>query len=438
MGVHLWFLMNLRFTAWPEMLAYPYLFGKGFTLYRDFIYPYTPLLTVVLGWVYRVFGYEVYAMRGVAYLLLGINDLLIFLVIRELTKSVVSAVFGVAVYVAVQPFLEGNMMWFDVAVVTPLLGALYFLIGRKYFWSGVSLAVAAMIKQTAGMYLVLGLIYLVFRERGLESLLRFLVGPVVMGGVLLVWLVGGGLLGDFLNWTLIYPFLYWSKFPGYVQMELVGREISFLLVLMLPLVLLLRRSGERRDKILVLIFILLGLVSVYPRWSFFHFQSALAFLAVAYGFVFGSSRKVMVAFAVAVLGMVMFRSRNLEFNFGQEARFYGHADNELALKIRSEVAVDEGVYLLGVQSSLYSMADLLPPKPWMDNFGWYLEIPGVQEEIIARWETNSPGVIVWREPGEGNWFDLGVYQPVEIKDWIENNYNKEGEIEEGVWIWRRS
>jgi len=33
--IHLFFLINLKFTAWPEMTSYAYLYNNGFTLYKE-------------------------------------------------------------------------------------------------------------------------------------------------------------------------------------------------------------------------------------------------------------------------------------------------------------------------------------------------------------------------------------------------------------------
>ena len=72
-----------------------------------------------------------------------------------------------------------------------------------------------------------------------------------------------------------------------------------------------------------------------------------------------------------------------------------------------------------------------------DNFGWYLEIPGVQEEIITRWEGNPPDTVIWRTPSKGNWHDLGTYQPAKIVNWISENYMKEKELQPEIWVWRK-
>src|SRR5205814_871470 len=107
--------------------------------------------------------------------------------------------------------------------------------------------------------------------------------------------------------------------------------------------------------------------------------------------------------------------RSLQFG---EARFWTNSDIELGQIIKNETPLGKPIYLLGLDSNFYQLADRLPNKPWLDNFGWYLEIPGVQEEVIKGLEKNPPSTIFWATPELGNWYDIGVYQPKMITSWI--------------------
>src|SRR5439155_1598194 len=108
---------------------------------------------------------------------------------------------------------------------------------------------------------------------------------------------------------------------------------------------------------------------------------------------------------------------------------------ELAKIVANTVKPDEKVYLFGLSSSIYALADRLPPKRWTDNFSWYLEIPGVQEEVISRWNNNTPQFIFWRTSTAGNQNDLGTYQPRKIVEWIKAHYTNSGEVKSGITLW---
>ena len=54
--VHLFLLIYLKFTAWPEMTLWPYLITKGWLPYQDIAIAHTPLMIGLLAIVYKIFG----------------------------------------------------------------------------------------------------------------------------------------------------------------------------------------------------------------------------------------------------------------------------------------------------------------------------------------------------------------------------------------------
>lgn len=448
--LHLFFLLNLRFTAWPEMFSFAYLRNNGFLVYGDMIHPYPPVLTMGLSYIYSILGHGLGVLKGVTWLIILANDVLIFLVAKELTKSVQWSAVSVLFYVLLQPFLEGNQLWFDLAIVTPLLLGTLFLLrffGRpshkvSVVTAGLFFGVATLIKQTAALFLIFGILYIVYRERKIKNALNLLVGPLVLVASLMIRLIQEGALTDFINWTLIYPLTEWGKVPGYVQMSLSKDELVVLVLLVAPVVLLLRKVKrnflKQKDFSLILLFLILSFVMIYPRFSFFHFQIALAYMAIAYGYLARNVKVQNVSLiSYLVLMTVVIHRPVLARDWQKEARFYGREEKEMAQIISKKVPKDERTYLLGLHSGLYVMADRLPPKRWTDNFGWYLEILGVQEEIIGRWEENPPKAVFWQDPSPGNWFDLGTYQPKKITEWIEKNYTRQEEVKTAIWLWER-
>ena len=129
LGIHFFLLFNLKFTAWPEMLSYPYLRNNGYLLYKDMIHPYPPVLTMALSIVFKLFGYKLIILKVFTWLVILANDILIFLIARKLTKKDVFALLSLGLYVLIQPFLEGNQLWFDLAI-TPFILASSFLFYR--------------------------------------------------------------------------------------------------------------------------------------------------------------------------------------------------------------------------------------------------------------------------------------------------------------------
>lgn len=463
-GLQFFLLANLQFTAWPEMFVYPYLRNEGFLLYKDIIHPYPPLLSIILSAVYKIFGYDLKVLQVFSWTLILLSSFFVYLSARMFLKNEKITLIVLGIYVLLQPFLEGNMLWFDVAIVLPIsIGSFFALrwinkLGEEktnLFFSGFAFAMAGLIKQTAGIFPLLFLVYMLLNKSSLRSYLYFLLTPVFLLGLFLARIHQEGQIIEFWNWTLFYPLFHWSDFPGYVQLDPSYREVSVLFWICLPvLLLLLLKTKIVFDKSFSLIFLFLvgGLLAIYPRFSFFHFQTALVFLVLIYGYALSRLKKpvqIFTAFFFFIFLIPYVYKPAFQREWKVETRFYTSQDKQLAALIREKIGDGQkvysktnSVYFLGLPSQFYLMTNTIPPKPWTDNFGWYLEIPGVQEMVLSRWEdpldNRPPDFIVWRQPSPGNWFDLGTYQPKKIVAWMENHYTKKEEIQTGIWLWVRN
>ncbi len=447
--IHLFLLLNLQFTAWPEMASFPYLFSKGFVLYKDFVHPYPPLLTLTLSAVYKVFGYKLLVLKIFTWTTVLLNDVLILLIVRNVTKSGLLALVSVLLYVITQPFLDGNMLWFDTAIVTPILLATYF--AAKYFdnnlnsiknllFSGIFFGAALLTKQTVVAFIAAFVFLIVFLQKKLKNVLFFLAPIGVIIGILVLGLVGTGGLSHFLNWNFIYPSSIWTSFPGYVMLVVTRGDLFKLLLVLLPALLLVTFAFKEvwlnKLNLLLYLFLIAGVVSVYPRFSFFHFQTALAFAVILFGIFIQKIRLSSFYIFIYFLLIAKFISiPSLNLNWHKETRFWSHAETKFAEIITSKVGEDS-FYLLGPHSIYYVLAGNTPPKPWLDNFGWFFEVPGVQEDVIYLWQKNPPKAIFIQDAGMGNWYDIGTYQPKQILSWVETNYTRQEEVVPGVWFWR--
>lgn len=448
-AIHLFLLANVEFTAWPEMFSFPYLKNNGFFLYKDMIHAYPPFLTLLLAYYFKIVGFGLTQLKVFAWSMILVNDLLIFLCLKSLTKNDLKAASGTLFYVLLQPILEGNMLWFDTALVTPLLFALYFLIisvkdgfrkNSYLFISGVFLGIAILTKQTALVFLLFTILFLILNKVSFKKLLVIMTGPLLLSSLLFIRLFQEDALLGFWNWTFYYPATYWTNFPTYVKLTLSKKELAVILLVFSPLAFLSIKSFLRKNKFLILLLLFLGsgILAVYPRFSFYHFQPALATAAIFAGYTLMISKKYSFRylFGAALIIFILILPTTVRA-WQKEARFFGEADKSLAEQIERLEVNEDPIYLLGLHSGLYVLTRKLPPKPWVDNFGWNFEIPSLQEEVINKWKENPPTAIFWKAPEPGNWYDLGTYQPQKITEWIKKNYTMEGEIEKDISIWRR-
>ncbi len=432
--LHLFFLINIKFTAWPEMISFPYLINHGFVLYKYTIHAYPPLLVSTLAVLFNIFGYKLIVLKIFAWVSILVSDILVFLIVKRVTTNDKKALLGLLFFVFLQPFLEGNMVWPDLAIVPFLLLSVLSLFKKKYFLVGMSLALAFLIKQTGIFYFIFIFLYIILSTRNLKKTLIFLTPITLTLIFLVIVLISQNSFNAFLNWVIIYPSVYWTKFPGYVQMVPSQKEVFTLFLLFLPIIFFLRKRKLFKDKNLIILvgFLFCSVLSVYPRFSFFHFQSALAFLVIIY---FYFANKIKIQILLITIPLIIFSLNSKNFTKGN--RFWSSSDIKLANTIKAKTIDSSEVYLLGLQSGLYTFADKLPPKPWLDNFGWYFEIPNVQENTILKWSKNPPKYIVWQVPLSGNLYDLGVYQPQKITNWIKTNYNNKGEIAPAINLWQK-
>lgn len=450
--LHLLILNQLVFTAWPEMLSYSYLISKNFVPYKDFIFPYPPGLPLILLTVFNNFGFSPFVLKIFVWILIMLTDLTIFLILKKISKNNLISIIFLFFYIFLQSFLDGNMLWFDFAGVLPLLLGFYFCFiwqnkqNLKYlFLISLFLSIAVMIKQVNVIYfLVFGLLYFFQRKKIiLKEIIYLIFGSLIVFIPFLFYIFNINAVSEFFNWVILYPITKWSKFPGYISFDISKRQLITIFLLFSPLTYLAihwKKFINDRVFLIISLFFAMSLITVYPRFSFFHLQPAIAFLIIFFIKVYSViSQKEKSIFLLSILmTVILILFVNFKFVTGNKIRFYEQQDLNLTNIIKKRIKNNENVFLLGINSSEYAYANRIPPKNWSDNFGWYLEIPGIQPWVIKGLKSETPNIIFWKIPLTGNWYDLGVYQPKEIVNYIRRNYHKTGKIESSIEIWEKN
>jgi len=247
-----------------------------------------------------------------------------------------------------------------------------------------------------------------------------------------VYLLATATFNDFVNWNFLFPLQYWSKFPGYLDFELTRTEILVTTLLFVPVV-----FAAYSKKYYYASIAFAGLLAVYPRFSYFHLQPAIAICIVCAGVVIAQS-KLRLAVIASVLTIAWFVWRpalNTEFN--QSTRFFDNAFLNLTSQIADQVSAGSTIYLLNIPSHYYVFTNTVPPKPWFDNYGWYFEVHGQQSLVLTRWQKHLPESIIRSEPMTGEWYDLGVYEPQVLKQLLDSTYDRSTQITPGIWKWNR-
>jgi len=118
-----------------------------------------------------------------------------------------------------------------------------------------------------------------------------------------------------------------------------------------------------------------------------------------------------------------------QINWGGSDRFVEDMNNKV-LSLMEDVPEGESILLLGPHSNYYVFSGSLPSKPWLDNFNWHYELPGVQESTINLFKENPQGMVI---------IDKGTnYLPTQIVEWVHTNYHLDEIIEGKFEIWRKN
>src|SRR3972149_11721450 len=197
--VHLFFLFSLRFTAWPEMLAWPYLVIKGWLPYRDIAIAHTPLLILDISVFYKIFGVGIIQLKIYSWLLILLIDASLFYIAKKLW-GLKTAALALIIFIPLQIFYEGNGLWFDYALTFLGLMTFYSILARKFAWAGIFWALGFLTKQTAFWFLFpAGLLLLGEASAKIKRVLLGALG-IFAAGFLLLW--GLGILSPFYDWAL--------------------------------------------------------------------------------------------------------------------------------------------------------------------------------------------------------------------------------------------
>lgn len=439
-GVHLFLLTQLRFTAWPEMFSYPYLVNNGFKLYQDIALPYEPGLVLILSGLYKIFGFNIKVLEYFTWSLIILCDLIIFLISQKIIGKSYYSLLPVIAYILLQPVTQGNMLWFDLAM-TPiiLLGVLSFIYiqgAKKYLFLGLCLGSAFFIKQQLGIAIALIGLYFLFSQNRLLKLKFFTLGFSIPAAAVFGYIFTTNLVNDYIFWTISVPLFWYPKFPGYTHLPSRNELIGVFLIFTPIIFFVLKLFKKLQEFHIVILLLFIGtFMAAFPRFEFFRMQPAIALTPIFLSFLISNKKFLNLMMITPIILVAVFLMRHELPTLNQSPRFYTDKDLQFTGEILNYSENSKNIYLLGISSLQYVLAEKMPAKPWVDNYVWYLEIPGVQDKVVDGFIKNPPKIIFQRNPSLGNWYDLGVYQPKKVVDYINMNYEKKNIINEDIQVW---
>ena len=357
---HLLLLANLRFEAWPEMLVYPYLLDHGFKLYQDIINPYAPIFTGFLYFFFKVFGLSLSNLKLLTWGIIFASDIIIYRIASR-RYGHIAGLLALSFFVIFQPLLDGNGLWYDLALTPVLLLAF----DRQ---SPFLVAVAFFMKQS-----VLWLFVILFKKW--RQLLISLISLFLISYFL--FLVSGN-LAAYLFWPWHFALTIMPTMPGHKDWGTPGLWFMALIPFILPTLLWLRHRRFNSPE--PFLWMSLSFLLILPRFGLFHLQPALAFTALVLAQHSRKIPKLFLACYIVISSFLWFR--HIKLFWHQPTRFFEPEIMQAAEKLKSFTVPEKPILFLNAPDQIMILANRLPAKPWAITFPWYLELPGMQQRFI--------------------------------------------------------
>jgi hypothetical protein len=427
-ALQIFLLLDLKFTAWPEMTLWPYLITRGWLPYHDITIAHTPLLLLKLAVFYKIFGVGIMQLKIFTWILILALDFLVFWIAKKLSSSK-TALITLSSFVIWQIFFDGNGLWFDLFMGMIILISYYFVKRKNYLMAGIFWVLAFISKQTAIWFLLpIGLEMVQGTERKIQPFKRFIIGVLVVSFlfVLILWLLG--VLPDFYNWAINFGIFILPKAQGQVQLP----DIKNLIVCVFPFLIfipLLWKTGKRNINLLV--WAITGSFGAYPRFEYFHFQPAIPFLAMATGLFLSDGvlkgKFVRVFIILYILGSLYLFGGYFMRNFNEGTRFYEIDVQDIASYIKSNTNHDDKIFIINWWDNIYALSDRLPAiDPWVPQLSWYTETPGIQEKMVGDLSISKPDLIILNPYSESG---LSAYIPEKVYNYVLQNYELKNTID---------
>jgi len=421
LGFHLILLYVLKFTAWPEMLLWPYLMIHGWLPYVNIAIAHTPLMLVKLAIFYKIFGVGIIQLKIFTWVLVLVLDLLVFWVAKKLWNTKIALV-ALGSFTLWQVFFDGNGLWFDLFMGTVVFISYLFIQKKKYFWAGIFWALAFISKQTAVFFLFpIGLQMLQTKKDKIRKSWEFAIGalPVIVLSALI--LLAFGILPAFINWAINFGIFILPKASGQIQLpDLKALTVTvFPFLIFIPLIL-----KTDRKNINLLVWAAAGALGAYPRFEYFHIQPAVPYLALATGIFFSNNflkdKLIKIFLVFYILGSLYLFGGFFMRNFNEGTRFYEQDVQDVVSYVDSSTNSSDKIFIMNWWDNVYALSDRLPAiNPWVPQLSWYTELPEIQDKMVKDLESSKPKLIILYPYSDSG---LSAYIPQKVYDYVMQNY----------------
>lgn len=427
--------MNLKFTAWPEMLVWPYLITRGWLPYLNMAIVHTPILNIVLALFYKIGGVEINQLKYFTWIIIVLSDLILYLIANKIWGKK-TAIFSVISFAIWQIFFDGNGLWFEILIIPQVMILFYSLYRKKYLLSGIIWSLMIFTKQTS-IWFAIPIVYEIWKngskKQQTSNIKNIIFGALVTGVIALVGLYLWGVLPAFWSWAIKFGVFVLPRSNGQIQLP----GIKNILVSVYPfLIFFVLISIDVRKNINLLFWIVAGCLGAYPRFEYFHFQPGVPFLGIVSGLIYANFSKMSkyqkYVVVVYLFGALYLFSGFFMRNYREGVRFYDQSVINIERYVKEKTSPDDKIFVMNWWDSIYALTDTFPAtNPLIPQLSWYQELPGIQDNEIRDLKAYVPKLILLQPYSETG---LSSYIPQKLYDYVLANYKIKDKID-GIEIY---
>lgn len=298
-AIHVAWLLKAKSYVTPELIFPVWLLSNAEIFVSEINSFYPPILFYLVSILNKITNNLLLSVNMVQLSIVIIIDSMLFYYLNK-RFHFKFAVIGLMFYIPWQVFFRGNYLWFDIATI-PFLAASFFyfesyiknLKRKNLLFSSAALSLGYFFKVTVfwiyALYIV-WLVYINFTNKKLGELFRnllFLIIPILFVGTInfLILLQKGTFEFTFywyvLMQNIVYPRI--STLPRAIVTEYYSPMILILAIYTVSCFVIEKFSKlPPNSRLFLYSFTLVSLANIYPRWSDFHVQPFVFFLAIIF------------------------------------------------------------------------------------------------------------------------------------------------------------
>lgn len=417
---HIFVLSKVIFFPYPELFVYPFLTNHGLIPYKNIFDQHFPGLMFLPINLNNLGMTTPEVARYWQYGIVICVHLLLFLVGKKFLGSPKKALLANLLFLIWQPFFEGWVLWIDSFLPVLTLSSLYFFKSKKVFWSGIFLGLGLVFKQVLIPLIALVTIYLWFKERKWRTLFIFGIGVLIPTSFLILYITKLHIWNDFIFWTITFNATTFAQMGRkYGTLSEIARVVG---VYGFSLIAFFHKK-VREEILIVGLFMIGSLASIYARFDFVHLQPSLPFVALLSVFAIDyliKKRYLKYLIPVYVLASIFLMLQFYKGHFGNKVFFFSSTEKKIVNEIQVLTNPNEKIFALGTLPHIYQMADRLPPgNVFVFQFPWFMV--EAENKILTGIISDPPKVVIRDSEAQVEGKNLVSFMP-KIAGYIIKNY----------------